>query len=175
MPFADVPSIIAKDFTQANVLFQELTPAKLRADLQHDSLVHCTRLRGRHDVVSSLLKICLADIAVTRANAGGSEEGVGSAPLAYQQRRGFSSLKGCPLLILANGHTACFPKDGFGGYGGDQPVHIAPLSLHSVLHPDIRGSLLHPTALNDFPILTKDDAFKDTLLVKDMSASFIQV
>jgi hypothetical protein len=173
MPFADIPSQIAKDFAQAKIRFQALTPDKLRVDLQHDSHVHCTRLRGRHEVVSSMLKYCLTDLVRGEdTSATTSEE---EAPSEYQQRRNFAMLKGCPLLIMADGQTACFPKDGFVGFGRDQPVHIAPLTLHAILHPAARASLLHPTALSDVPILFQNPIFKDTLQIKDISTPFIRV
>lgn len=160
---------MAKDFVEAKVRFQALTPQKLRADLQIDSHVHCSRLRGRHEVVFAMLKYCLSDLVVD-----GTVDSEASQN-EYQQRRNFALLKGCPLLIMADNKIACFPKDGFAGYGRGDPVHIAPLSLHAILNPSIRGSLLHPTALNGISNFLENPICKDTLQIKDMSTSFIKV
>jgi hypothetical protein len=174
MPFADIPSQIAQDFSQAKIRYNALSPEKLRVDLQHDSHVHCTRLRGRHEVVSALLKYCLSDLVSTSTTTSGSTSQE-PPPSEYQQRRNFAMLKGCPLLIMADGQTACFPKDGFVGFGRDEPVHIAPLTLHAILSPAIRAALVHPTALSDIPTVFQNPIFKDTLQIKDISTPFIRV
>jgi hypothetical protein len=169
MPFADVPSQVAKDFTKAKIRIQVLTPEKLRTELQVDSHVHCSRLRGRHEVVSAMLKYCLSDLTM------GGADSVGASQSEYQQRRSFAMLKGCPLLIMADGQTACFPKDGFVGFGRSEPVYVAPLTLHIILNPSIRGALLHPTALSDVSGVFDNPIFKDTLNIKDVSTLFIRV
>lgn len=169
IPFADIPSQVAKDFTRAKIRFQALTPEKLRVDLQLDSHVHCSRLRGRHEVVSAMLKYCLSDLTVDDAvdNEVSQSE--------YQRRRNFALLKGCPLLIMADNQTACFPKEGFVGFGRGDPIYVAPLSLHAILNPLIRGALLHPTALSNASHFFENPIFKDTLQIKDMSTAFIRV
>lgn len=171
MPFADVPTQIAQDFSQAKIRFQALTPHRLRTDLQQDSQVHCTRLRGRHEIVSSLLKYCLTDLGGGVESPGSSEE---ASQSEYQLRRNATMLKGCPLLLMADGQTACFPKDGFVGFGRELPVYVAPLTLHGLLDPAVRGTLLHPTALSDVPQL-QNPIFKDSLQIKDISTSYIRV
>ena len=123
-----------------------------------------------------MLKYCLTDLVVSAADSLNGSEEISQNGSEYQQRRNFSMLKGCPLLLMADGQTACFPKEaGFAGFGGDSPVHMAPLSLHIVLDPAVRGTLLHPTALRDIPVLNQSPLFKDTLRIKDLSTSFIRV
>ena len=168
IPFADVPSQITKDFARAKVRFDPLTPDRLRIELKRDSHVHCSRLHGRHEVVSAMLKFCLSDIIddVTNDESSLSE---------YQQRRNFLVMEGCPLLSMANGQTCCFPRERVGSLRDGDPVYLASLSLHAIMNPAVRGALIHPTAFNDVPLALENSVFKDALQMKDVSTAFIHV
>lgn len=170
LPFADTPSQLAQDLERAKVRFQVLTPQKLRSALQTDSRVHCTRLRGRPEVVAALLRYCLSDL-VSAAAASAGPGPVDTSQSEYQERRNFAQLRGCPLLVMADGRAACFPQV---GVPGEEPVYTAPLSLLATLNPAVRGSLLHCSALSSSAMF-QNPIFRDTLQIKALSTSFIRV